>query len=215
MRGRCLRLAMTALLALPPSLGCAAMMYGSTEEVSFQSVPSGARLEVDGNPVGSTPARLELKRRKSHTAVMRKPGYHDQVVEIDSNWSGKAIGWSFVGALAWWGPFEWLLDLPTGSLKKLSQTKVRAHLEKTEELKRQEALAAQRRRWELELTRFRGLFHTWEGGVDDAEESSAVSAGVPAADGGAGPVGPDPGGAVPGVRALGPGDLELGPAGGA
>ena len=38
----------------------------------------------------------------------------------------------------------------------------------------------------LELTRCRGYLITWERGVHDAEESTAVSAGVPEADGGAG-----------------------------
>jgi hypothetical protein len=52
---------------------------------------------------------------------------------------------------------------------------------------------------ELELTPFRGHFIFWEGGVHDVEAKKCVSAGVPATDGRAGPVGPQPGRAVAGV----------------
>ena len=65
---------------------------------------------------------------------------------------------------------------------------------------------------DLELTRFRGHFILFreEKGVHDAEEPSAVPAGVPAADGGAGAHGSQARGAVPGVRADGPVDPDLG-----
>jgi len=48
---------------------------------------------------------------------------------VKSHYSGSAVGWSIVGALAWWGPFEYLLDFPMGSLKELSSDSVRVSLE--------------------------------------------------------------------------------------
>ena len=56
-----------------------------------------------------------------------------------------------------------------------------------------------RARDEMELTPFRGHFIFWEGGVHDVETKKGVSAGVPATDGRAGPVGPQSGRAVAGV----------------
>jgi len=130
------------------SSGCASMMYGSSQEVTFSSVPSGADLEINGKPRGTTPAHLKLWRGKSHSIVFRREGYEDRVVEVGSSWSGKAVGWSFVGALAWWGPFEWLVDLPMGSLRELDRTSVRERLEPTPETKQALALAEQRKRAE-------------------------------------------------------------------
>src|SRR3990172_9050674 len=66
---------------------------------------------------------------------------------------------------------------------------------------------------ELELTRFRGPPHTWEGGVPDAEESFAVPAGAEAAAGREGEGRAQPRVARRGVRAVGPGDSQLGSAG--
>ena len=137
----------SALLAvvISASLGCAAMMFGSSQEVKFSSVPSGASLEINEKHVGATPATLKLKRRKDHTAVVRMEGYEDQAVTVDSRFSGEAVAWSFVGAIWWWGPFEWILDLPLGSLKELDRTRVSVRLEKTEEQKRLDALVERRR----------------------------------------------------------------------
>jgi len=131
-------------LAISASLGCAAMMFGSSQDVKFSSTPSGASLEIDEKHVGATPAILKLKRRKDHTAVVRMEGYEDQAVTVDSRFSGEAVAWSFVGAIWWWGPFEWILDLPLGSLKELERTRVSVRLEKTEEQKRIEAVAERR-----------------------------------------------------------------------
>jgi hypothetical protein len=120
------------------------MMFGSSQEVRFSTVPSGASLEIDQKHVGATPATLKLKRRKDHTAVVRMEGYEDQAVTVDSRFSGEAVAWSFVGAIWWWGPFEWILDLPLGSLKELERTRVSVRLEKTEEQKRLDVLAERR-----------------------------------------------------------------------
>ncbi|MFQ5700057.1 MAG: PEGA domain-containing protein, partial [Myxococcota bacterium] len=118
-------------------------------EVRIASIPSGAAVDVDGTPVGTTPVTLKLKRRHTHAAVMRKEGYEESVVELKSAWSGEAIGWSLVGAVVFWGPFEWFLDVPLGSLKELSQTSVRSKLEATEEHKHMARVAEQQRQWKL------------------------------------------------------------------
>jgi len=74
-----------------------------------------------------------MTRRKDHTLLFEREGFEEQLVRVKSHWSGSAIGWSFVGALLWWGPFEWLVDLPLGSLKELSMTDVRVRLASTDE----------------------------------------------------------------------------------
>jgi len=105
------------------------MMNGSTQPVTFRSAPSGASVVVNGNLVGSTPSTIKLKRRVDHHVIFEKEGYQEQEVHVKSHYSGSAVGWSIVGALVWWGPFEYLLDFPMGSLKELSSDAVRGRLE--------------------------------------------------------------------------------------
>ena len=141
------RRATSVVFVLPmlAGVGCAAIMFGSSQEVRFSSVPSGASLEVDQKHAGATPAMLKLKRRKDHTAVVRMEGYEDQAVTVDSRFSGEAVALSIAAAIWWWGPFEWILDVPLCSLKELTPPRVSVRLEKTEEQKRLDAVAERRR----------------------------------------------------------------------
>jgi len=130
-----LRFACIAVLSvvLAALTGCAAMRNGSTQEVRFSSQPRGAKLFVNDKAYGTTPTTLKLWRAKNHDVVFSKSGFADEEIEINSIWSGDAIAWSFVGALAWWGPLEWLIDLPMGSLKEFDRTQVRVRLEPANE----------------------------------------------------------------------------------
>jgi len=128
-KGEAMGLRLAAAVSLTFGVGCAAMMNGSTQPVTFRSAPSGASVVVNGNLVGSTPSTIKLKRRVDHHVIFEKEGYQEQEVHVKSHYSGSAVGWSIVGALVWWGPFEYLLDFPMGSLKELSSDSVRVRLE--------------------------------------------------------------------------------------
>jgi hypothetical protein len=142
------------VVALSSAVGCAAMTYGSSQEVKFFSSPPGASLEIDGKHVAATPTTVKLKRRKDHSAVLRMEGYEDGVVTVDSRISGEAVALSIAAAIWWWGPFEWILDVPLGSLKELTPPRVSVSLEKTEEQKRLDALVERRRQEALRAKAF-------------------------------------------------------------
>jgi len=59
--------------------GCATIVSGTTQEVSFQSNPEGAKVTVSGRVIGKTPVTLQLKREKGQSLAFEKEGYeaHD------------------------------------------------------------------------------------------------------------------------------------------
>jgi hypothetical protein len=63
------------LLLLSTLSGCASLMSGHTQEVSFQSVPPGAAVIVDGRTLGQTPLSVQLDRKTSQSLTITKNGY--------------------------------------------------------------------------------------------------------------------------------------------
>lgn len=57
-------------LALTLTTGCGYVLHGSTQNIHIDTVPSGARVEVDGKPY-TTPIDLELARGNHHTVSGR------------------------------------------------------------------------------------------------------------------------------------------------
>jgi hypothetical protein len=56
-------------------VGCATIMNGSRQSVSFESEPSGANVAIAGNVVGQTPGKIELRRNASYVLVFTKEGF--------------------------------------------------------------------------------------------------------------------------------------------
>lgn len=66
---------------------CLSLFMGGCETVYKQSIPvstdpMGASILVDGEPVGDTPANLELGRNQDHIVTLSKPGYKQEDVTI-------------------------------------------------------------------------------------------------------------------------------------
>jgi PEGA domain len=79
-----------AILLLLAASGCATVVNGRTQEVTFSSDPLGAAVYVDGNNVGTTPTAANLARNASHTIKIEKPGYvpyETTTVLVESSWS--------------------------------------------------------------------------------------------------------------------------------
>ncbi len=68
-------------------------------KVELDTLPTGASVELDGKPAGTTPLALTtLPARKTVELVVRKPGYHDATVKLDVPAPGKEL--RFVQPLA-------------------------------------------------------------------------------------------------------------------
>lgn len=80
------------IVAMMLTTGCVGnIVKGPTQEISFNSSPSGAEVTIDGVFEGVTPLSLELKRRESHQAVISLAGYEDANFDIRKSVSGGVI----------------------------------------------------------------------------------------------------------------------------
>ncbi len=109
-----------ALLTPMMALGCATLIEGSTQDVTFISEPSGAQIVVDGTPMGVTPAVITLKKplADNTNVVFKKDGYQDQEVILHR----KVTGW-FWGNIIFglWGLLGSSTDAMSGSQWEYSQ----------------------------------------------------------------------------------------------
>lgn len=97
------------------SSGCAAIFGSKQKDFDLQSTPPGAEVYVDGNRVGTTPAKVKLSNQKEHTFVFRKAGYKDASCTLAR---GTGAGWVILDILG--GLVPVVIDAATGSW---SQTK--------------------------------------------------------------------------------------------
>jgi hypothetical protein len=113
-----------SLMALIVS-GCATMLSGSDQEVTFRSKPAGARVTVtsfsqDRNYIVESPRTLRLNRKKNYIATFELPGYHTQTFPVSSEF-GVALAGSVLGNMILGGGIGMIIDAGTGSNKNLPE----------------------------------------------------------------------------------------------
>lgn len=104
--------------------GCATLTRGTVQEITFQSDPPGARIFVDGEPIGSTPAEAGLTVTKDHLIVIRKQGYRDEYRELSSILSDSVVAEFFLGGIV-----GGLIDNATGADRRLTPGRIAVVLE--------------------------------------------------------------------------------------
>lgn len=103
---------------------CATLFHGSTDGVNFSSDPSGAKVYVNGDLLGTTPFALNLKSNKTYTLEFKKDGYESKSVLLNSSVGG---GWIVLDVLG--GLLPVIVDAATGDWYSLDQDHVNAILE--------------------------------------------------------------------------------------
>ena len=103
---------------------CATLFKGSTDEVNFSSDPSGAKVYVNGELLGTTPFPLELKSDKTYSIEFRKEGYENRTVLLNNS---VGAGWIILDVLG--GLIPVVIDAATGNWYSLDQENVKAVLE--------------------------------------------------------------------------------------
>jgi len=99
-------------------------MKGSTDDVSFSSDPSDAKVYVNGTLLGTTPIQLELISKNSYTIEFKKEGYETRTVLLNSS---VGAGWIVLDVL--FGLVPIIVDATTGDWYSLDQEHVNAVLE--------------------------------------------------------------------------------------
>jgi hypothetical protein len=100
--------------------GCANMKHGSTQTISINSMPEGAKVLIQPDKEeGITPTKIVLNRKESHVVHINKDGFKPENISLESTSSGEV--WKNI---VWIHPIGWIIggtiDLTTGASKELS-----------------------------------------------------------------------------------------------
>ncbi len=119
--------------------GCASILKGSEQKVSFKSEPSDARVVITDIrqakevQVGLTPFTATLKRgagyfkKAKYNVTIEKPGYQTEAIVLE----GTPAGW-YLGGNLLFGGMGWLIvDPATGAMWTLEPDDVSVTLKKT------------------------------------------------------------------------------------
>ncbi|MDN5941568.1 MAG: PEGA domain-containing protein [Nitrospira sp.] len=79
--------------------GCATIIDGSSQPVTFNSSPNGARIYVNGMELGTTPLTMPVKRSKSMMILAKKNGYEDQQLVLQTKTNSWFWGNILLGGL--------------------------------------------------------------------------------------------------------------------
>jgi uncharacterized protein YceK len=74
------------LIVLVLVSGCATVFKGTTQEINFESNPSGAKVFLDGNLVGTTPFSMSLKKNKYKSFRIELEGYQTITRQMDKEY---------------------------------------------------------------------------------------------------------------------------------
>ena len=102
--------------------GCATIIKGTDQTVSFNSSPEGAKVYIDGVVMGVTPVAITLKKNKHKTVEMRLDGYKSQTLDLKKSFDSVAIlnvFWDFSTT-----------DIISGAIVEYSPGQYHAELEK-------------------------------------------------------------------------------------
>ena len=76
-------ISLSILSALIIYTGCATVISGTTQSITFESSPRGAAVFLDGQRVGVTPFTLALKKNKYKSFRVELEGYHTISRQLD------------------------------------------------------------------------------------------------------------------------------------
>src|SRR5260221_7059201 len=68
--------------------GCATIMSGSSQDLSFNSSPDGATVTVGGRIIGKTPITTRLGKESGQTLVFEKDGYKSITMRLETSLDG-------------------------------------------------------------------------------------------------------------------------------
>jgi hypothetical protein len=115
---------LTLLVAI--SAGCASIIHGTSQDVGVNSVPSGARVLVDNQPLGATPIVAHLKRSDNHIIQISMNGYEPVKLTVTK----KVSGW-IAGNIIFGGLIGLAVDAIDGAMYQLTPEQVAANLNKS------------------------------------------------------------------------------------
>ena len=119
-----IRLIALGLVGLWVLSSCATLFNGTSQTVGYSSDPSGAKVYINGQHMGTTPFEMEMKSNRTYTIEFRKEGYESKTVVLNNS---IGAGWIILDVLG--GLIPIIVDAATGAWYSLDQDHVNAALE--------------------------------------------------------------------------------------
>lgn len=89
-----------ATVAMTALTGCASLVDGNSQSLSFSSNPDGATVYMNGNAIGKTPVTISAKRKGSSQPLrFTKEGYKDVEIQLISTINPWIFGNVVIGGL--------------------------------------------------------------------------------------------------------------------
>ena len=91
------------LALVAPLAGCATIMSGKTQPLTFNSSPEGADVYVNGMKVGTTPITVEVRRKEGTVITLKKDGFQETTLqprEKSNPWLIGNLIWSYFSTTA-------------------------------------------------------------------------------------------------------------------
>jgi hypothetical protein len=107
--------------------GCATITRGTTETLVIQTEPEGASVELSSGLTCRTPCSLELKRKNDYRLYVRKAGYQDATLMVESRLAGSGAA-GMAGNVLIGGIIGMGVDSVTGATNSLQPNPVHVHL---------------------------------------------------------------------------------------
>ena len=105
------------LFAVVSLSGCATMIDGRDQEMTFRSVPEGASVLINGREVGKTPYISKIDRKNDQMLTFQKEGYKSESLQLTTNTNGWFIGNVIFGVA---GLVSSTTDASTGAMYQYS-----------------------------------------------------------------------------------------------
>ena len=104
--------------------GCATILSGTSDDVTFNSDPKGATILINGIEEGKTPATVTIKRPGfgEKRVTLKLKGYDDRNFTLSKTFNTMAL--CNLGSIP-----GWLIDIVTGSVFKYDRTNYSMDLE--------------------------------------------------------------------------------------
>ncbi|MDW7645473.1 MAG: PEGA domain-containing protein [Desulfuromonadales bacterium] len=136
MKSHC-KIILFLILIIVALYGCATLVGGTNQQMTFQSEPEGATVKVDGRPLGKTPITITIDKKADQTLSFELVGYKTVSMPLSTTvepWffgnilTGGLIGSTtdaLSGAIYKYGPDQYYVTLVPvdGKISSKSKTK--------------------------------------------------------------------------------------------
>jgi len=136
---------LSCLLFLFVLEGCASIMHGTSQEMTFQSSPEEVTVTVTGRVIGKTPVTSRLDKKSGQSVVFSKDGYKPVTMELTTTldpwfWGNIVLG-GFIGSTTdgingsvnEYSPSQYFVTLTPEGVSSIESSTLKSQREKARE----------------------------------------------------------------------------------